>query len=76
MPWTGSDCCGKTHCFGMSTGLSENSPDAIKAGHAFLLSSVVSMGADADECIDDVDDHIEEVSHLVCCCDALYLTSD
>ena len=56
MPWTTSDCCGKTHCVGISTGLSESSPDAIKAAHAFRLSSVASMGpsSSADEDVDVV----------------------
>ena len=64
MPWTGSDCLGVTHCFGISTGLSENSPDAIKAAHAFSLSSVVAANDD-DENEND-ENESEMVSCMIC----------
>ncbi|KAK1736959.1 hypothetical protein QTG54_012404 [Skeletonema marinoi] len=53
MPWTGCDCCGITHCFGISSGLSENSVDAIKAARAFHLSSIVETGAEETGAEDD-----------------------
>lgn len=49
MPWTGCCCLGLTHCIGISTGLSENSADAIKAGRTFHLSSTLGMNEKIDE---------------------------
>ena len=63
MPFTTSDCTGKTHCIGITTGRSENSPDAIKAAHAFRLSSVVSVGSSTSE-----DEDVDVVSVSFCCC--------
>ena len=58
LPWTGCDCLGLTHCFGISTGLSENSADAIKAGHAFSLSSAVETNEeDEDELVSSTNGH-------------------